>query len=190
MSDTKSSMSLSIGSQAKDFNLPDANGTMHKLDDIKGENGTLIIFMCNHCPFVIHYFKYFKQLENICNKNKINIIGINANDFTKYTQDTPEKMLETKQKVGFNFTYLVDESQQTAKNYDARCTPDLFLFDENLNLYYAGQIDDSRPTNKIEVSGKDIERAINDLISKNPSTKPQNPSLGCNIKWKQGNEPH
>lgn len=175
-----------LGTRAPDFNLPDTvSGKSLLLSELKGEKGTLIMFICNHCPFVIHVNDELVRLGKDYENSGVNLIAINSNDVQKYPEDSPEKMAIVAGRLGYAFPYLFDEMQDVAKAYDAACTPDFFLFDGNLKLVYRGQLDDSRPGNKIPVTGKDLRTAIDALINGNPISENQRPSLGCNIKWKE-----
>lgn len=185
MSDTLSNM-LPLGTNAPDFQLPNPlkkNG-IESLQNLKGKKGTLIFFMCNHCPFVKYVIDKITELHEDYQPEGINFIGINANDVEKYPDDAPEKMIEFQQERKFSFPYLYDESQATAKAYDAACTPDFFLFDKNLQLIYRGQMDDSRPGNTKEITGEDLIVAFENLLAGEPQEEIQKPSMGCNIKWK------
>lgn len=188
MSDTYSTM-LELGTKALPFSLINTNDKKVSFDDIKKENGILIMFICNHCPFVVHYKKIFSTLYATCEKHNIGMVAINSNDAENYPQDSFAKMKEDVKDFGYQFEYLYDESQQVAKDYKAACTPDVYLFDYEYKLRYRGQIDDSRPSNDKKVRGKDLLNAINLIGEKKQITDAQINSMGCNIKWKQGNEP-
>ena len=184
MSLTPSNM-LSLGTIAPNFNLPNTiSGKNNSLDELKGSEGTLIMFICNHCPYVKHINSTIANLANLYHGNKINFIAISSNDVINYPQDSPQLMKEMALENNFNFPYLYDESQEVAKSYHAACTPDFYLFDSSLQLLYRGQIDDSRPGNNIKSDGSDIKNAINCLLNKKINQRPQKPSIGCNIKWK------
>ena len=184
MSLTPSNM-LSLGTIAPNFNLPNTiSDKNNSLDELKGSEGTLIMFICNHCPYVKHVNSTIANLANLYHGNKINFIAISSNDVINYPEDSPKLMKEMASENNFNFPYLYDESQKVAKNYDAACTPDFYLFDSTLRLVYRGQIDDSRPGNKIKSDGSDIKNAIDCLLNNKLNQKPQKPSIGCNIKWK------
>ena len=157
---------------------------MNSLQDLKGANGTVILFICNHCPYVIHINNFLVLLANTYQTKGINFIAISSNDVVKYPQDSPEKMKVLAEKVGYPFPYLYDETQEVAKAYDAACTPDIFLFDKNLNIFYHGQLDDSRPENGIPVTGKDLIPAMDLLLEEKPFVGKELPSMGCGIKWK------
>lgn len=176
---------LPLGTKAPKFNLIDTKDNQQKsLTNLKGEIGTLVLFICNHCPFVIHVNKQLVQLANDYKSKGINCIAISSNDAEKYPQDAPELMKEHAKDNHYPFPYLYDESQDVAKAYDAACTPDFFLFNSDLILVYTGQLDDSRPGNGIPVTGKDLRLAMDALITNEPINPDQKPSMGCNIKWK------
>ena len=174
-----------LGAIAPDFTLHDTiSGKSVSLHGIKGEKGTLVMFICNHCPFVIHVNEELVRLGREYPSRGVKMVAINSNDVEKYPDDSPEKMTLTAKKLGYPFPYLYDESQEVAKAYDAACTPDFFLYDSDLKLVYRGQLDDSRPGNEIPVTGKDLRKAMNALIQGKQIDEDQRPSLGCNIKWK------
>lgn len=176
---------LPLGTKAPSFILVDTkDGKTKSLQQLKGKNGTIVMFICNHCPFVIHVNDELVKLANDYMSNGINCIAISSNDIVKYPQDGPDKMKEHAMQNHYPFPYLYDESQAIAKAYDAACTPDFFLFDSDLKLVYAGQLDDSRPGNGIPVTGKDLRVAIEAVINSTPINPNQKPSMGCNIKWK------
>ncbi|WP_411768035.1 thioredoxin family protein [Winogradskyella sp. A3E31] len=176
---------LPLGTKAPDFNLVDTVDDKQKsLETLKGQKGTLIMFICNHCPFVKHVNAELSQLAKDYISKGITCIAISSNDVENYPQDAPNKMKENAIENDFIFPYLYDQTQDVAKAYDAACTPDFFLFDENLELVYTGQLDDSRPGNDIPVTGKDLRAAMNALIEGTDINKDQKPSMGCNIKWK------
>lgn len=184
MAQTPSNM-LPLGTIAPDFELKDTlSGNSLKLKDLTGNKGTLIIFMCNHCPFVIHVIDEVVRIANDYRVQGIGIIAISSNDIEKYPQDAPEFMYEFAFKNKMDFPYLYDETQQVAKDYDAACTPDFYLFDAQNQLVYRGQLDDSRPMNGIPVSGSDLRNAIDGLLYNRKINTIQKPSIGCNIKWK------
>ncbi len=176
---------VSLGTKAPDFRLPDViSGSVLSLNDILGENGLLVMFICNHCPYVKHIKK---ELVDLCNEylsKGIGVAAISSNDIEDYPEDSPEAMLEEAKSWQYHFPYLYDETQEVAKSYEAACTPDFYLFNNNEELVYRGQLDDSRPGNAIPVSGEDLKRAMDDLIAGNPISENQIPSVGCNIKWK------
>lgn len=176
---------LPLGTNAPSFNLVDTvDNTTKSLNQLKGTTGTLVMFICNHCPFVIHVNEQLVQLVNDYKSKGINLIAISSNDAENYPQDGPEMMHKHAINNNYNFPYLYDQTQAIAKAYDAACTPDFFLFNSKLNLVYTGQLDDSRPGNGIPVTGKDLRTAIDALINGDQINPNQKPSMGCNIKWK------
>lgn len=185
MARTPSNM-LPLGTVAPDFKLPDTvSGQDLNLQALKGSNGTVIMFICNHCPFVKHVNVQISKLAIDYKSKGINCIAISSNDVENYPQDAPHLMKQNAMAHGFIFPYLYDETQEVAKAYDAACTPDFYLFNDTLNLVYRGQLDDSRPENGIPVTGKDLRIALDNLISGLSISAQQKPSIGCNIKWKQ-----
>ena len=180
---------LPLGTLAPGFNLPDTEGKMVSLNDFKEAKAFLVIFMCNHCPFVKHILSQMINLIKDFQIKEVAVVGINSNDVVNYPDDSPKMMAELVKKAGFTFHYLYDESQEVAKAYRAACTPDFFLFDSDKSLVYRGQMDDSRPGNGIPVTGADLTDAINAVIEGKSVSEEQKPSMGCNIKWKKGNEP-
>lgn len=184
MARTPSNM-LPLGTIAPDFSLQDTvSDKILNLNDLKGSKGTVIMFICNHCPFVIHINSELVLLANDYQSKGISFIAISSNDVENYPQDGPNKMKRHAVSEGYPFPYLYDETQDIAKAYDAACTPDLYLFNANLKLNYRGQLDDSRPGNGIPLSGKDLRHAIECLLDGIENTETQKPSIGCNIKWK------
>ena len=176
---------IPLGSDAPDFTLPDpVGGGMLSLADLKSDTATLIMFICNHCPYVKHVQTGLVELANDYIPKGISFIAINSNDVENYPDDSPERMKEVAETLGYPFPYLFDESQEVAKAYDAACTPDFFIYDKNLKLVYRGQLDDSRPGNGKPVTGNDIRAALDELIKGNTLPPDQIPSIGCNIKWK------
>lgn len=180
---------LPLGTTAPDFRLPDISGKTVALADFQGKPALLVIFMCNHCPYVKHIAAGLAQLARDYLPRGAAIVGINANDVANYPDDSPAKMAQEAKSVGYIFPYLHDESQAVAKAYRAACTPDLFLFDRERRLVYRGQFDDSRPGNNIPVTGKDLRAALDAVLAGQPVSTDQKASIGCNIKWKRGNEP-
>lgn len=175
-----------LGEKAPSFVLPDVvSGKNVSLDELKSEIATVIMFICNHCPFVKHVQDQLVKLANDYIPKGIAFIAINANDVEKYPEDSPEKMKEVAQKLGYPFPYLFDETQEVAKDYQAACTPDFYIFDQDLKCVYRGQLDDSRPSNDIPVTGESIRSALDCLLRNEPITVKQKPSIGCNIKWKE-----
>ena len=185
MSNTSSNM-LALGTQAADFSLPNPskNNEIQTLESLKGKKGTLVIFMCNHCPFVLHIIDKLEELYEDYKSLGIEFIAINSNDVDNYPADSPEMMVEFADEKELKFQYLYDESQDVAKSYNAACTPDFYFFDENLKLIYRGQMDDSRPGNQKEITGEDLIIAFENQLAGLPQEDFQRPSLGCNIKWK------
>jgi len=180
---------LPLGTAAPDFRLPDTNGKTVSLADFKDKPALLVIFMCNHCPYVKHICAGLAQLGRDYAPRGVAIVGVSSNDVANYPEDSPAKMAAEVKSAGYSFPYLYDESQAIAKAYRAACTPDLFLFDRGRRLVYRGQFDDSRPGSGVPVTGKDLRAALDAVLAgKSPSTS-QSPSMGCNIKWKHGNEP-
>ncbi len=186
---TASTMMLPLGAKAPDFALPDTEGRIVRLSDFDGAPALLVIFLCNHCPYVKHIADDLAEFAKEYQAKGVAIVGINSNDATSYPDDSPEKMREEVKLRGYTFPYLYDETQEVAKAYRAACTPDFFLFDKERRLVYRGQYDDSRPGNGIPVTGKDLQAAIEAVLAGQPVPADQKPSLGCNIKWKPGNEP-
>ena len=185
---TASSM-LPLGSQAPDFSLPNVDGRTVSLGDFRDAPALLVVFMCNHCPFVKHIAAELARLGNDYQARGAAIVGINANDAESYLDDSPEQMRREVKERGYTFPYLYDETQETAKVYRAACTPDFFLFDKDRKLVYRGQLDASRPGSNIPVTGKDLRAALDMVLAGKPAPEDQRPSIGCNIKWKAGNEP-
>lgn len=184
MAQTPSNM-LPLGTKAPGFSLLDTvSGKILNLNDLKGPRGTVIMFICNHCPFVVHVNEGLVKTANAYQTKGIRFIAISSNDVIHYPQDGPEKMKLQAEKEQYPFPYLYDETQEVAKIYDAACTPDIYLFDTNLKLVYRGQLDDSRPGNGIPVTGQDLCHAMDCLIENKVNTRLQKPSIGCNIKWK------
>ena len=184
MARTPSNM-LPLGTKAPDFNILDTvSDKLKSLNQLEGDTGTLVAFICNHCPFVIHINATLVKLANDYQKKGINFIAISSNDVEHYPQDGPDLMKMHANKLNYAFPYLYDETQNVAKAYDAACTPDFFLFDSHLELVYTGQLDNSRPRNGIPVSGKDLRFAMDALVYNKPINLNQKPSMGCNIKWK------
>ncbi len=181
---TESNM-LSLGIDAPSFTLPDTvSGKAISLHDGNEYAGTLIMFICNHCPFVVHVNAELVRLANDFATKDIRVVAISSNDVIHYPQDGPDKMKTHAEREGYPFPYLYDESQEVAKAYDAACTPDFYLFDKHLKLYYRGRLDASRPGNGIPVDGSDMRQAANDMLAGTEANPVQYPSAGCNIKWK------
>jgi peroxiredoxin len=180
---------LPLGTTAPDFKLPDTNGKTVSPADFKDKSVLLILFICNHCPYVKHIRSGLAELARDYRSRSVAIIGINSNDVANYPDDSPAKMKEEVRIAGYTFPYLYDESQTVAKAYRAACTPDIYLFDKRRKLVYRGQFDDSRPGNGIPVTGKDLRAALDALLADKPVSPNQKASVGCNIKWKSGKEP-
>ena len=180
---------LPLGTQAPDFSLVNVDGSSVSLHDLEGAPALLVVFMCNHCPFVIHVADELARLAAEYQRKGVAVVGINSNDPSQYPLDSPEKMVHEAEERGYTFPYLFDETQEVAKAYRAACTPDFFLFDKSQRLVYRGQLDDSRPGSSIPVTGQDLRAALDAVLEGQPVPTPQKPSLGCNIKWKPGNEP-
>lgn len=188
MARTPSTM-LELGTQAPDFALLEpASGNVVAREDFSGKP-LLVAFICNHCPYVILIREAFAQLAREYQERGVAIVAINANDVENYPDDSPEKMVEAVQQHGYTFPYLFDETQAVAKAYQAACTPDLYLFDADHTLFYRGQFDDARPSNGVTASGSDLRHALDRLLDNMYPPDEQKASLGCNIKWKAGNEP-
>ncbi len=181
---------LGLGTQAPDFRLPDViSGNAVSLDTFAGTQGLLVMFICRHCPYVQHIKEELARLGRDYAKQAIGIVAISANDAGKYPDDAPDRLKAMAQELGFAFPFCYDERQDAAKAYAAACTPDFFLFDRDRALVYRGQLDDSRPDNGKPVTGKDLRAAIDAVLGGTPVSREQRPSIGCNIKWKPGNEP-
>jgi len=188
MAATQSTM-LALGFRAPEFRLPDTNGKMVCLSDFQTAPALLVVFLCNHCPYVKHIRDGLAQLARDYLPRGVAVVGINANDVESYPADSPAMMAAEAKAAGYLFPYLYDASQSVAAAYHAACTPDLFLFDQEKRLVYRGQMDDSRPGNSAPVTGKDIRAALEAVLQGKPAIAHQRPSLGCNIKWKPGHEP-
>jgi peroxiredoxin len=180
---------LPLGTPAPDFSLPGTDGRIVSLEDFASDAGLLVIFMCNHCPYVKHVRAELARLAADYQPRGIGIVGINSNDAAKYPADSPEAMVAEAQAAGYNFPYLYDEAQKVAKDYRAACTPDFYVFDRDKRLVYRGQLDDSRPGNGLPVTGRDVRAALDAVLAGKEVSIAQKPSIGCNIKWKPGNEP-
>ena len=180
---------LPLGTAAPDFQLPDTNGKTISLAAFKDKPALLVVFMCNHCPYVKHLRAGLAQLAPDYLPRAVAVVGINSNDVANYPEDSPAKMAAEVKSAGYIFPYLYDESQAVAKAYRAACTPDFFLFDRGRRLVYRGQFDASRPGNGVPVTGKDLRAALDAVLAGKPPSTFQSPSIGCNIKWKRGNEP-
>ena len=180
---------LALGTTAPDFNLPDPYGKLFSTEDFKNSRAFLVLFICNHCPYVKHVRTELARIGNDYQPQGVGIVAINANDAEKYPNDSQERMKLEIKEVGYPFPYLIDQTQSVAKAYHAACTPDIFLFDNNFKLVYRGQVDDSRPGNGVPLTGKDLRAALDSVLEGRSVPDKQIPSIGCNIKWKPGNEP-
>ena len=181
---------LPLGTEAPDFHLKDVvSGSEFSLATFASKRALLVMFICRHCPFVKHVKQELAQIGKDYKEKNIGIIAISANDITQYPEDAPDSLKQMAKEEGYTFPYCYDETQKVAKAYTAACTPEFFLFDEERKLVYRGQLDDSRPSNGLPVTGKDLRAAINAILSNQPISQHQRPSIGCNIKWKRGNEP-
>ena len=185
---TKSQM-LPLGTQAPAFSLPDPDGSKHSLDDRPDAQAYLVMFICNHCPFVKHVADELARIGRDYADSNVAIFAINSNSLETHPQDGPEHMKTEAERRGYVFPYLFDRDQSVAKAYTAACTPDFFLFDANRKLVYRGQLDDSRPGNDAPVDGHDLRAAIDSVLAGKDIGEDQRPSVGCNIKWSPGNEP-
>jgi len=188
MSLTPSTM-LDLGTPAPPFRLPNTQGRLLSLEDFKDAKALLVVFMCNHCPYVKHIRSALAAFAREYQPKGLAMVGINANDAANYPDDSPEKMVDEVAEAGYSFPYLYDETQETAKAYRAACTPDFFLYDKDRKLVYRGQFDDSRPGNNAPLTGKDLREAVDAALAGKPVSPDQKPSIGCNIKWKPGNAP-
>lgn len=188
MAKTASTM-LPLGSAAPDFSLPDVDGKVHRLHDFNAAPGLVVAFICNHCPYVKHVRHALAQFARDYQGKGIAVVAINSNDHGTYPQDGPDGMRTEIAEAGYAFPYLLDETQHVAHAYQAACTPDFFLFDAARQLVYRGQFDASRPGNNLPVTGADLRAACDALLANRPIATEQFASLGCNIKWKPGNEP-
>jgi thiol-disulfide isomerase/thioredoxin len=178
---------LELGTPAPEFSLPDADGNQHGLGD--GADAYVVMFICNHCPFVKHVREELAQLGSDYGNRDVAIVAINSNDIENYPADGPEHMKLEAEKWGYSFPYLIDESQDVAKSYMAACTPDFFVFGPDKRLVYRGQLDDSRPSNNEPIDGHDVRAALDAILSGGSISERQIPSIGCSIKWKPGNIP-
>ncbi len=189
MAETPSTMAP-LGMKAAHFRLPDVvTGRTVSLDDCKSAPALLVMFICNHCPYVKHVREHLAQLVREYQARGVAVVGISSNDVTQFPADGPEGMKEEARTVGYTFPYLYDKDQEVAKQYRAACTPDFFVFDKNRQLVYRGQMDDSRPSSGRPVTGKDLRAALNAVLAGRSVPANQKPSLGCNIKWKEKNAP-
>ncbi|MEO8497271.1 MAG: thioredoxin family protein [Planctomycetota bacterium] len=180
---------LPLGTKAPDFSLVNVDGRTVSLADFEGSPALLVIFMCNHCPFVKHVAPELARLGHEYQSRGVAVVGISSNDVSVFPADSPEQMIHEAELQGYSFAYLYDETQEVAQAYKAACTPDFFLFDGEQKLVYRGQLDASRPGNGIPVTGDDLRRAIDAVLAGQAGPTDQTPSIGCNIKWKEGCEP-
>jgi peroxiredoxin len=188
MAMTASTM-LPLGTQAPPFRLPDTTGRMVSLEDLDGAPALLVMFICNHCPYVKHVRNGLTKLAKDYQAKGVAVVAISSNDVAAYPDDSPEKMREEAQAAGYTFPYLYDETQEVAKAYRAACTPDFYVFDGQRRLVYRGQMDDSRPNSGRPVTGTDLRAALKAVLAGHAAPEEQIPSAGCNIKWKPGHEP-
>ena len=180
---------LPLGVAASDFSLPDTQGKLVSLSDFADAPALLIVFMCNHCPYVKHVAAGLAELARDYQRRGVAVVGVNSNDTAAYPDDSPAKMAEEVKDRGYTFPYLHDATQAVAKAYRAACTPDFYVFDRNRKLVYRGQMDSSRPGSDVSVTGEDLRAALDAVLAGRPVPANQKPSLGCNIKWKSGSEP-
>lgn len=180
---------MPLGTKAPSFSLPDVHGKTVSLETLPADQPLLVVFMCNHCPFVIHLRDHFVGFVKEYQSKGLSVVAISSNEVLNYPADSPEKMKEDAEKFGYTFPYLYDETQDVAKAYRAACTPDFFLFDRNRQLTYRGQYDDSRPKTDTPITGADLRAACDAVLSGQPVNPKQRPSIGCNIKWIPGQEP-
>ena len=180
---------LPLGAAAPDFSLVNVDGQTVSLADLDGSPALLVMFICNHCPFVVHVAEELARLGRDYQAKGASVVAISANDVSAYPQDSPEQMVHEAEQRGYVFPYLFDDTQEVAKAYKAACTPDFFLFDKERKLVYRGQLDDSRPGNDIPVTGADLRAALDTVLEGQTPPAEQKPSIGCNIKWKAGDEP-
>lgn len=189
MVNTYSTM-MPLGTQAPNFSLPNTDGTIVSRADFKDSKALLVMFICNHCPFVKHVRSVMAELCAAYQQKGVGVVAIMSNDVETYPADHPDKMAQEAQDGGYSFPYLYDGSQEVAKEYGAACTPDFFLFDKDKKLFYRGQMDSSRPGNNLPVTGDDLRAALEAVLNDQPAPELQKPSMGCNIKWREGNAPH
>jgi peroxiredoxin len=180
---------LPLGTLAPDFHLPDTAGSVVSRDDFSGCPALLVMFLCNHCPYVRHVAEEVVRLSAEYQARGVGVVAISSNDIARFPEDAPARMAEVAAAMGFTAPYLYDETQAVATAYHAACTPDFFAFDAERRLAYRGQLDGARPGNDVPVTGQDLRAALDAIIAGTPVAAPQRPSLGCSIKWKPGNEP-
>ena len=180
---------LRLGTKAPDFVLPDTDGRAVSLSDLTGHKALLVIFMCNHCPYVVHIADQLAELGKTYQEKDVGVVAISSNDVVNFPDDSPERMKQEKASRGYTFPYLYDDTQEIARAYMAACTPDFYVFDGAATLVYRGQLDDSRPDSGIPVTGRDLRAALDAVLEGKPVPQNQKPSMGCNIKWKPDNTP-
>jgi peroxiredoxin len=180
---------LDLGTVAPAFQLPSVSGAVVTLADLSDAPALVVAFICNHCPYVKHIRQGLADFGRYCAEKHVAMVAICSNDASEYPADAPPRMAAEAKSAGYVFPYLYDETQAVAKAYRAACTPDFFVFDSERKLVYRGQFDDSRPGSAVPVTGKDLRAAVDAALERRPVAEPQKPSLGCNIKWKPGNEP-
>lgn len=180
---------LDLGTRAPDFTLPDARGNPVALAEFAGAPATVVVFLCNHCPYVRHLKAALAEFAHEYAAREVAVVGINPNDAEAHPEDGPDAMLRDVAEFGYAFPYLIDAAQQVARAYRAACTPDFYVFDADLRLVYRGRFDDSRPDNGVPVTGRDLRAAVDTVLAGQAPAGEQKPSLGCNVKWKPGNEP-
>jgi len=180
---------LELGTQAPEFSLPDTEGRTIALREFDDADALLVMFICNHCPFVQHVREELARLGSEYQKRGVAVVAINSNDVVRHPDDSPDRMRDEKNRFGYTFPYLIDETQEVARAYRAACTPDFFVFDGAQRLVYRGQLDDSRPGNDVPVSGADLRAALDAVLEGHDVPAEQRASVGCNIKWKPGNAP-
>ncbi len=180
---------LPLGTEAPNFSLPDCDGQMVSREDFRGRQGLLVMFICNHCPYVKHVAPELARLADEYQSRGVGVVAISSNDVASHPEDSPEMMKREAAQQGYHFPYLYDESQSVAQAYKAACTPDFYLFDGDLKLVYRGQLDDTRPKQGVDPHGADLRAALDALLAGQALPEQQKPSIGCNIKWKSGAEP-
>lgn len=185
---TNSTM-LPLGTKAPHFMLPNIDGQVVRVEDFKGKAGLLVMFICNHCPFVKHLRSALAEFGRECQAHNVAVVAISSNDVENYPDDSPELMKAEAAAAGYSFPYLYDADQSVAVAYKAACTPDFFLFNSDMALVYRGQFDSSRPGNQIAITGQDLRAAVEAMVHKRPIIEDQKPSMGCNIKWLPGKAP-
>jgi len=184
-----SSTMMPLGTPAPAFALPDPAGRVHSLDDVADAPGVLVMFICNHCPYVQHVGVALAERTREWQDRGLAVFGVQSNDWSTYPDDAPARMAEVADRLGYSFPYLVDETQEVARAYGAACTPDFFLFDGERRLVYRGRFDRSRPSSDVPVTGDELGAAVDAVLAGEPAPQEQLPSIGCSIKWRPGNEP-